>query len=71
MLTVGATMELGGKTMTPDELRATFASSPPDRVFIVAEPTVPMQRIAEVMALAGGHATLGDLSEPAPVPPPE
>jgi hypothetical protein len=70
VVSVGARIELAGKAMTPDELRAAFAASVPDRVFLVAEPSVPMQRLADVIALAGGHATLGDFSVPAPVPAP-
>jgi biopolymer transport protein ExbD len=70
VVSVGARIELAGKVMTPNEMRAAFAGSAADRVFIVAEPTVPMQRLADVIALVGGHATLGDFSMPAPVPSP-
>lgn len=59
VVTLGATLFFNGEAVTLDELRARVAKSPPDRVFVMPEPDVTVQRIAEAIAAAGGHATLG------------
>lgn len=67
VVSVGDTIRLNGAAAGPTELAAIHA----DRVVIVPEPSVTMQRLAEVIAMTGGRATLGAASLPAaPVPAP-
>ena len=71
VVTIGPKLFLDGVAVTLDELRTQIAKSPPDRVFLVAEPDVTIQRTAEAIAAAGGHVMLanGLLPErPEPLP---
>lgn len=64
---VGDTIELNGEPATPAQLAAIHA----DQITVVPEMTVTMQRIADVIAMTGGRATLGGLNLPTVVPPPK
>lgn len=68
-ISVGALIELDHKVVPLDELGQALAANKADRVFVTVEPSVPMQRFAEVVAAAGGHVTLGTALLP-PSPPP-
>lgn len=69
LISVGAMIELDDKVVPLDGLRQAVAATNADRVFVTVDASVPMQRLAEVIAAAGGHVTLGTPLVP-PVPPP-
>lgn len=69
-INLGAMLRFNGEQVTFDGLRSRIASSKPDQIFVIPEPDVTVQRLAEALAITGDRTYLGDALlphvEPAP-----
>jgi hypothetical protein len=70
VIKAGQIITFGGEPITLEALPAKLSREPPDRVIVLPDPDITMQRLAEVIAACGGRVLLDSASLPSVTPAP-